>query len=48
MDPETVAGLQIGNLRDGQSGSRSLHVNLDLGSSEVEGGILGVRGRGKQ
>ena len=42
MDPETVSGLEIGDLGDGKSGACALNANLDFRTNEVEGGIVGV------
>jgi hypothetical protein len=47
MDPQPVSGLEIGHLRNGQSNSGALHTNVDLGTDEVKGCVVGTGGGGK-
>ena len=43
VEPDLVAGLEIGNLGDGQGFARAGDVDIDLGAGEVEaGGVGGV------
>ena len=43
MNPEPVAGQQIGHLADGQRDLSALHMHIYLGSGEIEGRVIGVQ-----
>ncbi len=40
MQPEPVAGLQVGDGRDWQRDSSASDVDFDLGADEVEAGVV--------
>jgi hypothetical protein len=40
VQPEPVAGLQVGNRRDWQRDSSAGDVDLDLGADQVEAGVV--------
>ena len=43
MNPEPVTRQQVGHLADGQSYVSPLHMNIDLGTDQVEGRTIGVQ-----
>ena len=43
MNPESVAGQEVGGLCDGQSDVPALYVNVDIGSGKVESRAIGVQ-----
>src|SRR6202012_1594404 len=49
LDPELVSGLEIGHLRDGQGDRAARDTHIDLGSCEVEAGVVsGVKACGER
>ena len=43
MNPEPVAGQQVGHLADGQRDLSALHMHIDLGSGKIKGRGIGVQ-----
>jgi hypothetical protein len=47
MYPQPIARLKIRDLCDWQSLARALYVDLEFRACQIEGSVLGVRGREK-
>jgi hypothetical protein len=43
MNPQTVAGKQIGRLGDGQRHVAAFHVHIHFWTGEIEGRAIGVQ-----
>jgi hypothetical protein len=42
VNPEAVAGLEIGYVRDGKGLPGTLDADLDLGTDEIKSGVVGA------